>query len=206
MMRMDKRGKGGIGADQARVALLLAALALLAACSAADDGAKDVIANEPQDAALPAQDDGRAQHLDTVPLIVRHRNGDAETALKVEIALTQAQQEKGLMHRTALNRGEGMLFPILPPRNVSFWMKGTRIPLDLLFIQPDGRIARVAARAKPGDLSPIFADVPVAAVLELRGGDALALGIEEGDRVRWGACAHRKGVPVAQAENFCPAG
>lgn len=195
-----------------RAGLALACLALAAGCSATDDGAKDgnsgeAAANEgAANMSSSAGDDGGAQHLDKVPLIVRHRTGGAESRLEVEIALTQAEQEKGLMHRTALGRGEGMLFPVLPPRNVSFWMKGTRISLDLLFIQPDGRVAKVAARAKPDDPTPIFADMPVAAVLELRGGDAQALGIGEGDRINWGACTGRKGVRMVQADSFCPAG
>lgn len=204
---MRRTGKGlpaGIGA-----ALALACLGLTG-CSDGEEGANGVIAGEASldeggNASLPLPDDGVAQHLETVPLIVRHRGGGADTRLTVEIALTPEQQEKGLMHRAALNRGEGMIFPILPPRNVSFWMKGTRIALDLIFIQPDGRIVRVAARARPGDPTPIYADVPVAAVLELRGGDARALGMAEGDRVSWGACTARKGGVVAQAASFCPA-
>ncbi len=145
-----------------------------------------------------------AQHLPKVPLLVRHGDGAADSRLSVELASEPDQQEKGLMHRTDLKPGEGMLFPMLPPRNPSFWMKDTPIPLDLVFIRPDGGVAKIVARAKPNDPTPLFADVPVAGVLELRGGDAAALGIGEGDTVNWGACAGENGSVATKPDNFCP--
>ncbi len=66
----------------------------------------------------------------------------------------------------------------------SFWMKNTLIPLDMLFIRPDGTVAHVHDRAVPGDLSPINGGGGILAVLEIRGGLAEALGIEPGDAVR----------------------
>jgi uncharacterized membrane protein (UPF0127 family) len=64
-------------------------------------------------------------------------------------------------------------------------MKNTYIPLDLIFIRPNGTIERIAADAVPGDLSPIQSGEPVAAVLEIIGGGAAANGIAAGDRVIW---------------------
>ncbi len=104
---------------------------------------------------------------------------------KVEVARTAAQQERGLMFRDAVAPDAGMIFPFDPPQPASFWMKNTRIPLDLLFIRADGTIARIAAMAKPYSLDFIPSDEPVAAVLELAGGRAAATGIMPGDRVRW---------------------
>ena len=98
----------------------------------------------------------------------------------------------------------GMLFPMEPPRTASFWMKDTLVPLDMLFIHTDGSIAFIKAQAQPYAREPVSAGVPVAAVLELRGGRAAELGIREGDRVSWGGCA----VPAerrATELNFCPA-
>ena len=72
-----------------------------------------------------------------------------------------------------------------PPRPASVWMRNTVIPLDLLFIAPDGRIANIAANAKPYDESQLASVGPVKAVLELPGGRAAALGIAAGDTVTW---------------------
>lgn len=151
-------------------------------------------------------DAGEAQHLPTVPLLIRHGELAPDRRLTVEVALTPQQQEKGLMHRTDLGAGEGMLFPMAPPRMPSFWMKDTPLSLDLVFIRTDGTIARIVAGAKPNDPTPLFAEVPVAGVLELRGGEAKRLALDEGDRISWGECTRQpQPRPVVTAENFCPA-
>lgn len=107
------------------------------------------------------------------------------------------------MFRKSLDADGGMLFPMAPPRTASFWMKDTLIPLDMLFIRTDGTIALVAANAAPYSRVPVSAGVPVAAVLELRGGRAAELGISEGDSVAWGSCVD----PASKtngALDFCP--
>src|SRR3546814_14764840 len=101
--------------------------------------------------------------------------------ISVEVALTEKQQEQGLMFRKLLAPDGGMLFPMDPPRTASFWMKNTLIPLDMLFIHTDGSIAFLKASAAPYSRAPVSAGIPVAAVLELRGGLAAALGLGEGD-------------------------
>jgi uncharacterized protein len=78
-----------------------------------------------------------------------------------------------------------MIFPMAPPRFASFWMKNTLIPLDLLFIRQDGTISSIAEKATPLSLDEILSAEPVAAVLELNGGEAARSGIHPGDKVRW---------------------
>jgi uncharacterized membrane protein (UPF0127 family) len=112
-------------------------------------------------------------------------SGGRRHAFTVEIARTPAQQEHGLMERRALAPDAGMLFPFDPPAPASFWMRNTLIPLDMIFIRPDGTIARVAANTVPLSETPVGVEEPVTAVLELAGGRAAALGIREGDRVSW---------------------
>jgi uncharacterized protein len=104
---------------------------------------------------------------------------------KVEMARTPEEQARGLMFRTALPDFGGMIFPLVPPREASFWMKDTVIPLDIIFIRSDGTIARIAANTIPYDLTPVTSGEPVVAVLEIAGGRAEALGIAENDRVIW---------------------
>jgi uncharacterized membrane protein (UPF0127 family) len=119
----------------------------------------------------------------TVPLEIRTAKGVIK--YRVEIATTDEEQARGLMYRTSLPDRGGMIFPMVPPRFASFWMKNTYIPLDLIFIRPNGTIERIAANAVPGDLRPIRSGEPVAAVLEIIGGGAAANGIAAGDRVTW---------------------
>ena len=88
------------------------------------------------------------------------------------------------MFRRSLAGDRGMIFPYDPPQEVSFWMKNTLIPLDIIFIRPDGTIVRIT-EAKALDLSPLPAGEPISAVLEIRGGRAAELGIKEGDVASW---------------------
>ncbi|WP_136163096.1 DUF192 domain-containing protein [Sphingomonas flavalba] len=115
--------------------------------------------------------------------------GGAVRHFVVEIARTPDEQARGLMFRTVLPADHGMLFPMAPPRPASFWMKDTPLSLDIVFIRPDRTIAAIAADAVPYSLEPIESGEPVAAVLEISGGRAAALGIAVGDHVEWGAGA-----------------
>lgn len=136
-----------------------------------------------------------------LPVAISTDQGDRRFA--VEVAATPQEQAKGLMFRKELAADAGMLFPMDPPRTASFWMKDTLIPLDMIFVRTDGSIALIAPNVAPYQREPVSAGIPVAAVLELRGGRAAELGIEEGDKVRWGSCAAGDGKPAAF--NFCPA-
>lgn len=121
--------------------------------------------------------------LDLIPLEIRSRSGTHR--FTVEVARTGDEQSQGLMHRKTLAKDAGMLFPFSPPRPASFWMKNTLIPLDMIFVRADGTIARIAANTVPLSLAGVGVEEPVAAVLEIAGGRSAALGIREGDRVRW---------------------
>lgn len=103
----------------------------------------------------------------------------------MEVAETPEQQQRGLMFVRSLAPDRGMIFPYDPPQNVGFWMKNTFIPLDMVFIRADGRVARIAANTTPESLEPVSSGEPVAAVLEIRGGRAAELGVRAGDRVEW---------------------
>lgn len=101
----------------------------------------------------------------------------------VELASTPAQMEQGLMFRRSLAPDAGMLFDFKTPVMASMWMKNTFIPLDMLFIDAQGRIVNLHERTVPGSLEPVSAAAPARAVLELNGGTAARLGIRPGDRV-----------------------
>ncbi|HEX4266406.1 MAG TPA: DUF192 domain-containing protein [Steroidobacteraceae bacterium] len=103
------------------------------------------------------------------------------------IADTPARQEQGLMFVRDLPRAQGMLFPEAAPQVANFWMKNTYIPLDMVFVGTDGKIAKIIANAHPFSLDVLSSDVPVIAVLEIRGGEARELELGIGDRVSWKA-------------------
>ena len=103
----------------------------------------------------------------------------------VEVARTPEEQAQGLMFRQSLDPDRGMIFPFDPPRDASFWMKNTLIPLDMVFIRADGSIANIAANTVPLSLQPVSSEGEVAAVLEIAGGRSAELGIRPGDKVDW---------------------
>lgn len=102
----------------------------------------------------------------------------------VELAVTPAQEEQGLMYREHLDPDAGMLFVFNDTAPRSFWMKNTLIPLDMLFIAADGHIVDIHERAVPQSEDIIPSRAPARAVLELNGGAVTRLGIKVGDLVR----------------------
>lgn len=102
----------------------------------------------------------------------------------VEIADTPALQARGLMGRDALPVTHGMLFLFDEPRPASFWMKDTRIPLDMIFIDVRGSVMHVHNEAVPYSLDRIKHDGDVAAVLEINGGLAESYGISPESQIR----------------------
>lgn len=101
----------------------------------------------------------------------------------VEMALTPEQQTTGLMFRKTVPEHGGMLFDWGTPRDTAMWMRNTIAPLDMLFINADGSIRRIAENTVPESLATIDAGGPVRATLEVAAGTARRLGIHAGDRV-----------------------
>jgi uncharacterized protein len=122
-----------------------------------------------------------AAEIKTSPLVIDTEGGARR--FTVELAATPEEQAQGLMFRRTLAADAGMLFDLGGTRPATFWMKNTLIPLDMLFISADGRIADIHERAVPLSEAMIESKAPVRAVLELNGGSAARLGIHEGDVV-----------------------
>lgn len=66
-----------------------------------------------------------------------------QTTVRVQVVITPREMARGLMDRTQLEPDEGMLFAYSRPRQASFWMKNTPLPLDIGFFSPDGRLLEV---------------------------------------------------------------
>ena len=104
--------------------------------------------------------------------------------IKIEIAESEQEKATGLMFRTKLADGEGMLFNYGKAFEVTMWMRNTYIPLDMVFIRSDGIIHRIETKTEPLSDRIIASQGDVSAVLEIPGGAADRLGIKPGDRVR----------------------
>ena len=113
-------------------------------------------------------------------LTISTENGDVR--YNVEEAQTPEELEKGLMNRDSLAADSGMIFNLADVENqVAMWMKDTKIPLDMLFVNSNGRIFFIEENATPMSEELIIAPEPALAVIELNAGDVKKHGIKIGD-------------------------
>ncbi|MDP1964415.1 MAG: DUF192 domain-containing protein [Reyranella sp.] len=110
--------------------------------------------------------------------------GGRELKFEVDMATNDAERSHGLMFRKSLGPYEGMLFDFHQEQPVSFWMKNTLIPLDMIFIAADGTIRHIHSNAVPLSTDAIPSQFPVRGVLEINGGSAKLLGLKPGDKVK----------------------
>ena len=104
-------------------------------------------------------------------------------SLKVEVAALPEERELGLMFRNSLKENEGMLFVFKEGSGQRFWMKNTRIPLDIGYLSTSGVLLEVH-KAKPYDLSGVPSrSHDIKFVLELNEGGYKKLGIKIGSRI-----------------------
>ena len=129
-----------------------------------------------------------AAHQDAEPmrkeaLAIRDASGRCHR-FRVEVAASTEQRMRGLSHRRTLAENAGMLFDFGGHgATATMWMKDTYLPLDMLFIRDDGRIARIERETQPHSTEHISAGTTVRAVLEINGGLSGRLGLAVGDRV-----------------------
>lgn len=102
---------------------------------------------------------------------------------QVWLADSPQRQAQGLMFVRSLPQMRGMLFVHSEPRTIGMWMKNTYIPLDMVFIGPDGKIQQIVEQTTPHSLATIRSKEPALAVLEIAGGEAKRLGIRAGQVV-----------------------
>jgi uncharacterized membrane protein (UPF0127 family) len=111
-----------------------------------------------------------------------------KATLHLEVASTDAQREHGLMDRTHLGAHDGMIFVFAADAPVSFWMKNTLIPLDMIFVGQDGTVRRIYANVPvlppntPDDRIPLEPGT-AKYVIELNAGEAERDGIVAGTKL-----------------------
>jgi uncharacterized protein len=118
----------------------------------------------------------------TEPLAIVTKDGQRHS-FRVEVARNDADRAQGLMYRRSMPADHGMLFDFGKVEPVAMWMQNTYLPLDMLFIRPNGVIARIAANTEPLSTRTIPSGEAVLSVLELNAGTAARLGVTPGDRV-----------------------
>ncbi|MBE7199626.1 MAG: DUF192 domain-containing protein [Parafilimonas terrae] len=131
--------------------------------------------------AVLAQAPARAAATAGEPLTIVTKAGPKR--FNVEVMRDDAGRSRGLMFRRHMAADHGMLFDFEREEPVTMWMKNTYLPLDMVFIRPDGTISRIAADTEPLSTAIIPSGSPVSAVLELNAGTAAKLGIQAGDRI-----------------------
>jgi len=118
--------------------------------------------------------------LETAVITINSKNGPVP--LEVELARTETERNIGLMYRTRLEDGKGMLFIFERDDVLSFWMKNTLIPLSIAYISYDGTIIDLR-NMYPRDTSPVHSSRSARYALEVPQGWFAKAGINAGDKV-----------------------
>jgi len=121
------------------------------------------------------------------PTVVLHATagGPRSIPVRVELALTSAQRERGLMFRNHLDPDAGMLFLFPSPAPLTFWMKNTLIPLDMIFIDSNRRIVGIVENAEPETETGRHVEGNSQYVLEIGGGLSQKWGVTAGSTVEF---------------------
>lgn len=122
-----------------------------------------------------------AQALPRDILVIRTSGGSYR--FNVELAVTEEERAKGLMFRQELDPDAGMLFLYNQDQAVTFWMKDTPLPLDMIFIASDGKITQIVRHAEPYSENLIPSNTYIRGVLEVNAGTADRFNIAPGDHV-----------------------
>jgi uncharacterized membrane protein (UPF0127 family) len=116
------------------------------------------------------------------PLTITTASGDHK--FMVEIADDDAERQRGLMERPPLADDRGMLFQFPDVAERGFWMHNTPSPLDIIYIDPRGRIVSIVKNAAPNNDTVLPSNGPAMGVLELRAGRSDEIGAKPGDHIR----------------------
>ncbi len=125
-----------------------------------------------------------ALHASCVDTQVDLRGDWGQARFSVEVADDPAERSQGLMDRERMARSAGMLFVYDSPQRVAFWMRNTLIPLDMIFIDATGTVARIHENAVPLDETAIHGGDAIQYVLEINAGLSSRLGIDAGTVLR----------------------
>ena len=112
----------------------------------------------------------------------------------LELAATDPTRKHGLMHRQSMPADHGMIFVFPDEEPLSFWMKNTLIPLDIVYLDRNGKVVSIR-QMKPLDESGVPSDEPAKYAIELNEGAAARAGVKVGDVLK---------IPPAARESLDP--
>jgi uncharacterized membrane protein (UPF0127 family) len=98
----------------------------------------------------------------------------------LEIAATSESRERGLMRRDSMPADHGMIFVFPTQQPLAFWMRNTRIPLDIVYVDQTGRIVSIK-QMKPYDTTEVRSDSPAKWAIELNKDAARDAGAKVGE-------------------------
>jgi uncharacterized membrane protein (UPF0127 family) len=98
----------------------------------------------------------------------------------LEVAATGRARQIGLMHRRSMPQDRGMIFSFPQAQSLGFWMKNTHIPLDIVYLDENGKVVSVK-QMKPMDETRVESDAPAKYAVELNQGAAQRAGVKVGD-------------------------
>ena len=116
-------------------------------------------------------------------LTIFKASDSTKVTLDIEIADTDFDIETGLMYRNSMENKQGMLFVFEDEIERFFYMKNTKIPLDLIYMNTDKSIVSFQKNAKPFDETSLPSNAPVKYVLEVNAGLVDTWNVSIGDRV-----------------------
>jgi len=147
-----------------RLPALVAAVLIVAACSACADA-----------------DKGQTFKAAGGPML--RELTVADRTVSVELAITPTARNQGLMHRTSLEPDAGMLFLFVDDRPRTFWMRNTLIRLDIIFLDADGTVQNIEQGERMAEVPGYHSLRPARMVLELNAGWCAEHGLSAGDRI-----------------------
>ena len=105
--------------------------------------------------------------------------------IDIEIANNHKERAEGLMGYRSLSDSQGMFFIYPKEKILSFWMKNTLIPLDIIFINKSQQIVKIHPNAVPMNETSILSKKPASYALEVNAGFCARHAIVEGDKIEF---------------------
>ncbi|HUH02624.1 MAG TPA: DUF192 domain-containing protein [Kofleriaceae bacterium] len=163
---------------RALVSFAVLAVPLLSSCTHAAEETSQPARSTPSAPAAAAP--GKPTPKPDARVVITPAGGGAPITVHVEVVRSPNDIKRGLMYRQHLPPDQGMLFLMSKEEVQSFWMKNTLIPLDMLFISADKRVAGIVENTEPLTLTSRRIDEPTLYVLEVNGGWSQAHGVTAG--------------------------